>query len=139
MRFNSLALRLFASSAVWTLAVLPVTAILLVSLYRTAVERNFDARLNVYMTSLVASSTTGGARQPQEPAALGEPVFTIPFSGWYWQVKALDGSDRPLYVSDSLLDQQLKLPSQSDIPPDKSLTRRAYAVSYTHLTLPTKA
>ncbi len=127
MRFNSLALRLFASSAVWTLAVLPVTAILLVSIYRTAVERNFDARLNVYMTSLVASSTTGGARQPQEPAALGEPVFTIPFSGWYWQVKALDGSDRPLYVSDSLLDQQLKLPSQSDIPPDKSLTRRAYA------------
>ncbi len=127
MRFNSLALRLFASSAVWTLAVLPVTAILLVSLYRTAVERNFDARLNVYMTSLVASSTTGGARQPQEPAALGEPVFTIPFSGWYWQVKALDGSDRPLYISDSLLDQQLKLPSQSDIPPDKSLTRRAYA------------
>ena len=127
MRFNSLALRLFAASAVWTLAVLPVTAILLVSIYRTAVERNFDARLNVYMTSLVASSTTGGARQPQEPAALGEPVFTIPFSGWYWQVKALDGSDRPLYVSDSLLDQQLKLPSQSDIPPDKSLTRRAYA------------
>ena len=127
MRFNSLALRLFASSAVWTLVVLPVTAILLVSIYRTAVERNFDARLNVYMTSLVASSTTGGARQPQEPAALGEPVFTIPFSGWYWQVKALDGSDRPLYVSDSLLDQQLKLPSQSDIPPDKSLTRRAYA------------
>ena len=127
MRFNSLALRLFASSAVWTLVVLPVTAILLVSIYRTAVERNFDARLNVYMTSLVASSTTGGARQPQEPAALGEPVFTIPFSGWYWQVKALDGSDRPLYVSDSLLDQQLKLPSQSDVPPDKSLTRRAYA------------
>ncbi len=127
MRFNSLALRLFACAAVWTLVVLPITAILLVSIYRTALERNFDARLNVYMTSLVASSTMGGARQPQEPAALGEPVFTIPFSGWYWQVKALDGSDRPLYVSDSLLDQQLKLPSQSAIPPDKSLTRRAYA------------
>ena len=127
MRFNSLAFRLFASSAAWTLVVLPATAFLLVSIYRTAVERNFDARLNVYMTSLVASSTAGGARQPQEPAALGEPVFTIPFSGWYWQVKALDGSDRPLYVSDSLLDQQLNLPSQSDVPPDKSLTRRAYA------------
>ena len=96
MRFNSLALRLFACAAVWTLVVLPITAILLVSIYRTALERNFDARLNVYMTSLVASSTMGGARQPQEPAALGEPVFTIPFSGWYWQVKALDGSDRPL-------------------------------------------
>jgi signal transduction histidine kinase len=126
MRFNSLAFRLFASSAAWTLVVLPATAFLLVSIYRTAVERNFDARLNVYMTSLVASSTMGGARQPEEPAALGEPVFTIPFSGWYWQVKALDGSPRPLYVSDSLLDQQLELPSQSEIPPDQSLTRRAY-------------
>ncbi len=55
MRLNSLALRLFASAAAWTLVVLPVTAILLVSLYRQAVERNFDARLNVYLTSLVAS------------------------------------------------------------------------------------
>ncbi len=126
MRFNSLAFRLFASAAAWTLVVIPVTAILLVSLYRTALERNFDARLNVYMTSLVASSTVGGARQPQEPAPLGEPVFTIPFSGWYWQVKALDGSVRPLYVSDSLLDQQLTLPSQTGIPPDNSLTRSAY-------------
>ena len=127
MRFNSLAFRLFASAAVWTLVVLPVTAILLVSLYRTTVERSFDARLNVYMTSLVASSTTGGARQPQEPAPLGEPIFTIPFSGWYWQIKPLDGSDRPLYVSDSLLDQQLKLPSQSKVLPDNTLTRSAYA------------
>ncbi len=127
MRFNSLAFRLFASAAAWTLVVIPVTAILLISLYRTTLERNFDARLNVYMTSLVASSTVGGARQPQEPAPLGEPIFTIPFSGWYWQVKALDGSVRPLYVSDSLLDQQLNLPSQNGIPPDNSLTRSAYA------------
>jgi signal transduction histidine kinase len=127
MRFNSLAFRLFASAAAWTLVVIPVTAILLVSLYRTALERNFDARLNVYMTSLVASSTTGGSSQPQEPATLGEPVFTIPFSGWYWQLKPLDGSVRPLYVSDSLLDQQLDLPSQNGVPPDNSLTRRAYA------------
>jgi signal transduction histidine kinase len=126
MRFNSLAFRLFASAAAWTLVVLPVTAILLVSIYRGALERNFDARLNVYMTSLVASSTTGGSRQPQEPAPLGEPIFTIPFSGWYWQVKPLDGSDRPLYVSNSLLDQQLKLPSQTEVSPDKTLTRRAY-------------
>ena len=124
MRFNSLAFRLFASAAVWTLVVLPVTAILLVSIYRTALERNFDARLNVYMTSLVASSTTGGSSQPQEPAALGEPIFTIPFSGWYWQVKPLDGSVRPLYVSDSLLDQQLNLPSQNGIPADNTLTRQ---------------
>jgi signal transduction histidine kinase len=53
-------------------------------------------------------------------------VFGIPFSGWYWQIKPLNGAVRPDFVSDSLLDQQLKLPSQSGVLPDASLTRRAY-------------
>ena len=66
MRPNSLAFRLFASATAWTLVVLPVTAFLLVSLYRQALERNFDARLNVYLTSLVASSTEEGAPTPTE-------------------------------------------------------------------------
>jgi signal transduction histidine kinase len=126
MRLNSLAFRLFAAAAAWTLIVLPATAILLVSLYRQAVERNFDARLNVYLTSLVASTTQGGAVKPSEITNLGEPVFGIPFSGWYWQIKPLNGAVRPDFVSDSLLDQQLKLPSQSGVTPDTSLTRRAY-------------
>ncbi|MEX2167558.1 MAG: ATP-binding protein [Methyloceanibacter sp.] len=135
MRPSSLAFRLFASAAAWTLVVIPAAAILLSSLYRQAVERNFDARLNVYLTSLVASSTAdepgspqrGEATSPKEPASLGEPIFTIPFSGWYWQIKPLHGATRPTFVSDSLLDQQLTLPSQSGISPDQSLTRRSYA------------
>ena len=126
MRPNSLAFRLFASAAAWTLVVLPVTAFLLLSLYRQAVERNFDARLNVYLTSLVASTTAEGAETPTAPANLGEPSFTIPFSGWYWQIKEL-AAERPLFISDSLLDQQLKLPSQEGVVPDQTLTRRAYA------------
>ncbi|HEX2448930.1 MAG TPA: ATP-binding protein [Methyloceanibacter sp.] len=127
MRLNSLAFRLFASAAAWTLVVLPATAIVLISLYREAVEKNFDARLNVYLTSLVAATTQGGASAPKQPTNLVEPVFGIPFSGWYWQIKPLNGASRPEFVSDSLLDQQLTLPSQSDVSPDKSLTRRAYA------------
>jgi signal transduction histidine kinase len=126
MRSNSLAFRLFASAAAWTLVVLPVTAFLLLSLYRQAVERNFDARLNVYLTSLIASTTAEGAKTPTAPPNLGEPVFTIPFSGWYWQIKPLD-AEQPLFISDSLLDQQLKLPSQEGVAPDQTLTRRTYA------------
>ncbi|MHA1132915.1 MAG: ATP-binding protein [Alphaproteobacteria bacterium] len=124
---KSLAFRLFASAAAWTLVVIPAAAILLVSLYRQAIERNFDARLNVYMTSLVASSTAEGGDSPQEPTNLGAPIFTIPFSGWYWQIKPLKGSERPLYISDSLLDQQLDLPSREGVAPDDTLTRRSYA------------
>ena len=126
MRPNSLAFRLFASAAAWTLVVIPVTAVLLLSLYRHAVERSFDARLNVYLTSLIASTAAEGTSVPKVPANLGAPDFGIPFSGWYWQIKPLDGADRPLFVSDSLLDQQLNLPSQQAISPDQNRTRRAY-------------
>ena len=129
---NSLAFRLFASAAAWTLVVIPAAAILLSSLYRQAVERNFDARIAVYLTSLVASSsedvTTG---PPKEPSGLGEPSFRIPFSGWYWQIKPLN-AERPLFISDSLLDQQLALPSQSGVAPDETLTRRSYAPGPEH-------
>ena len=104
-----------------------MTAFLLLSLYRQAVERNFDARLNVYLTSLVASTTAQGAKTPTAPANLGEPSFTIPFSGWYWQIKRLD-AEQPLFISDSLLDQQLRLPSREGVAPDQTLTRRAYAL-----------
>ncbi len=135
MRLNSLAFRLFASAAAWTLVVVPVAAFLLLSLYRQAVERSFDARLNVTLTSLIASSTADGGGAPKEPANLGEPSFTIPFSGWYWQIKPLGAPVRPLFVSDSLLDQQLKLPSETNIAPDKSLTRRAYTAGPQEQTL----
>ena len=124
---KSLAFRLFASAAAWTLVVIPVAAVLLTSLYRQAIERNFDARLNVYMTSLVAASTAEGGGAPLEPTGLGAPIFNIPFSGWYWQIKPLKGEVDPLYVSDSLLDQRLGIPSEDGISPDETLTRRSYA------------
>ena len=126
MRLNSLAFRLFASAATWTLVVVPVAAFLLISLYRQTVERNFDARLNVYLTSLIASSTADGRAHPGQPANLGDPAFTLPFSGWYWQIKPRYGAARPTFVSDSLLDQQLDLPSAGRAPPDDTLTWRAY-------------
>ena len=129
---NSLAFRLFVSALALTLLVVPVAAILLSSLFRQAVERNFDARLNVYLTSLVASSTedviTG---TPKEPAGLNEPAFRIPFSGWYWQIKPLN-AERPLFISDSLLDQQLTLPSQIGVEPDETRSRRGYAPGPEH-------
>ncbi|GFO83627.1 ATP-binding protein [Methyloceanibacter sp.] len=124
---KSLAFRLFVSAAAWTLVVMPIAAILLTSLYRQSIERNFDARLDVYMTSLVAASTAEGGDIPESPESLGAPVFDIPFSGWYWQIKPLESAARPLFVSGSLLDQELDLPSKEHVPPDDTLTRRSYA------------
>ncbi|ODA66828.1 Sensor protein PhoQ [Methyloligella halotolerans] len=126
MRRKSLAYRLFVSAAIWTLVVVPAAAILLISLYRHSVERNFDARLNAYLTGLVASSTAEGGTTPTAPANLGEPLFTIPFSGWYWQIKLFKKGTPPLFVSDSLLDQRLWLPSVLGAEPDENLIYRAY-------------
>lgn len=122
---NSLAFRLFAAAAAWALVVLPVTAFILISVYRGAVERNFDARLNVYLTALVAGAA---ARRDiaANPPALRDPDFKLPFSGWYWQITPLGDSGLPLLVSESLLDQRLSIPSGANIAPDENLVRRAY-------------
>src|SRR5262249_1307591 len=91
MRANSLALRLFLSATVWTVLILFATGIVLSSLNRQAVERSFDRRLSVYLRTLVAEvaapEESGGERQPQ---SLGEPLFELPLSGWYWQVTKLN-------------------------------------------------
>lgn len=126
---KSLAFRLFVSAAAWVLMVIPIAVILLTSLYRQSIERNFDARLDVYMTSLIAASTAEGGDEPESPESLGAPFFDIPFSGWYWQIKALDEDEEGLlFASESLLDQQLDLPSDDDILPDETLTRRSYVL-----------
>lgn len=90
MRANSLALRLFLTATVWTAAILLVTGIVLSSLYRQSAERAFDRRLGVFLKTLVADIAApdeGGDRSTQQ---LGEPLFELPLSGWYWQITRLD-------------------------------------------------
>src|SRR5580692_11744422 len=60
MRANSLAVRLFIWATAWTVVILIITGIALSTLYRHAVERAFDRRLDVYLRTLVAG---GGRRE----------------------------------------------------------------------------
>src|ERR1700680_4410870 len=90
MRLNSLALRLFLSATTWTVVILLVTGIVLSSIYRAAVERAFDRRLGVYLRSLVADVATPEENAGKFPQSIGEPLFDLPLSGWYWQVTRLD-------------------------------------------------
>ena len=102
MRFNSLALRLFLSASAWTVAILLVTGIVLSSLNRQTVERSFDRRLGVYLRTLVAD--VAAPEDDRFPQALGEPLFELPLSGWYWQVTKLGGAKPELRASRSLWD-----------------------------------
>src|SRR5205807_10171106 len=107
MRLNSLALRLFLSATTWTVVILLVTGIVLSSIYRAAVERAFDRRLGVYLRSLVADVATPEENAGKFPQSIGEPLFDLPLSRWYWHVTRLDGSTRDVRSSRSLWDATL--------------------------------
>src|SRR5512147_634675 len=90
MRANSLALRLFLSATAWAVVILLITGVVLSSLYLQTVERAFDRRLGVYLRTLVADVASPEEGSDKAPPALGEPLFELPLSGWYWQVTRVD-------------------------------------------------
>src|SRR6202165_543641 len=113
MRANSLALRLFLSATAWAVVILVITGIVLSSLYRTAVERAFDRRLGVYLRTLVADVASPEENAGKFPQSLGEPLFDLPLSGWYWQVTLLDGPTPDVRLARSLWGA--KLPHLADL------------------------
>ena len=104
---------------------LPFTGAVLISLYRDAVERSFDARLNQYLEYLIAVTSPDEGLDIAEPTAMGEPLFSLPFSGWYWEIKAI-GEQSILFKSDSLVSEALGLPSDKGVTPDATEIRKAY-------------
>ena len=87
MRRNSLALRLIAASALWSMVALVAAGLILTSLYRQAVERAFDERLGLNLRALVGSLATQDRSKPTYPGSLGEQRFELSYSGWYWQIR----------------------------------------------------
>ncbi len=115
MRANSLATRLFLSATAWVVAVLLITGVVLSSVYQKSVERAFDRRLNLYLRTLIAEVTS-----PDDPndksddktdeklaLALGEPLFELPLSGWYWRISTVDKPKPEVRTSRSLWDATL--------------------------------
>src|SRR3974390_3335564 len=102
MRANSLAVRLFVSATAWAVIILVTSGVVLSSLYRQAVERAFDRRLGVYLRTLVADVASPEETGEKFPQSLGEPLFELPLSGWYWQVTRLDPGKSEVRSSRSL-------------------------------------
>ena len=107
MRTNSLAVRLFLWATAWTVVILIITGIALSTLYRHAVERAFDRRLDVYLRTLVADVASPEDSGDKFPQSIGEPLFELPLSGWYWQVTRLDSKTPEVHSSRSLWDSNL--------------------------------
>src|SRR5713101_335750 len=127
MRLNSLALRLFFSATTWTVVILLVTGIVLSSIYRAAVERAFDRRLGVYLRSLVADVATPEENAGKFPQSIGEPLFDLPLSGWYWQVTRLDAPTPDVRSSRSLWDATLPPLADLGVSSASGGARQGYA------------
>jgi signal transduction histidine kinase len=115
---RSIALRLAASSVFWSSAILLIAGFILTALYRQTAERSFDQRLLVYANDLAADLVSPGDASAREMPSLGDPRFSIPVSGWYWQVGRLDAQPREIRSSRSLLGNSL--PSLAPPGPNRS-------------------
>ena len=114
MRANSLAFRLFFWAAGLTVVILIITGVVLSSLYRHAVERAFDRRLDVYLRTLVADVASPEEGTDKFPQSIGEPLFELPLSGWYWQVTRLGAAKPEMHSSRSLWDSNLARLPEND-------------------------
>src|ERR1700761_1242470 len=107
MRGSSLATRLFLSATAWVVVILVITGIVLSSVYRDATERAFDRRLNLYLRTLIAEVATPDEPPDRQFQSLGEPLFELPLSGWYWQITRTDTEKPDVRASRSLWDRKL--------------------------------
>src|ERR1700753_3093154 len=112
MRQSSLAARLCLSATAWRVVILAITGFVLSSVYRDATERAFDRRLNLYLRTLIAEVATPDDPPDRQFQSLGEPLFELPLSGWYWQITRTDTDKPEVRASRSLWDK--KLPKLED-------------------------
>jgi len=128
MRANSLALRLFLSATAWTVVILVATGIILSSINREAVERSYDRRLGVYLRTLVADVAAPEQSPDRNGPTLGEPLFELPLSGWYWQITRQGGAKPEVRSSRSLWDSNLPVLEEPDAQADADDTRHGYVM-----------
>ena len=109
LRTNSLAFRLGALAAVWSLLGLLAGVLVLSRVFRDSAERSFDNRLIADLDSVIAVAELDCAGTIVMPRPLAAERFFNPFTGWYWQISSNAKQPKPLMRSRSLWDQWLKL------------------------------
>ncbi|MCP8937732.1 sensor histidine kinase [Alsobacter sp. SYSU M60028] len=125
---QSIARRLFVSSAAWSLAILLIAGVILSTIYRSNTERGFDERLHVYLKSLVAVVASPDESDRPDPFSLGEPRFDLPLSGWYWQITRIDRLPPEVKGSTSLFGGRLPPLPQTTQRSRPGELREGYAV-----------
>jgi signal transduction histidine kinase len=112
---RSLRFRLLAATLVAVAVALVLAGLLLASLFRDHVMRQFSQALNAQLDQVTARLEFDAAGQPQiDPQALTDPRWSRPYSGLYWQVDGANSEQqRGVLRSRSLWDATLVLPSDT--------------------------
>ena len=109
MRRASLALRLALLAIGASAIALALAGILIAGLLRQFVEETYDASLDAAMVAVMASTAYDeAAGRLGLDAAVADPRFEQPYSGWYWQVGDAGGT---LIRSGSLWTSDLSAPA----------------------------
>ncbi|MBV1705843.1 MAG: sensor histidine kinase [Hyphomicrobiales bacterium] len=125
---GSIAFRLFVSATFWSLVILLGAGIALSALYRRTAEADFDNRLDVYMHALIADVATADDPSTAMPTHLGEPLFEISLSGWYWQITRLDGDHGDIRTSRSLFTSHLPRLADQGVAEGAGSVREGYVI-----------
>jgi signal transduction histidine kinase len=127
----SIAARLFVSAAVLSTAILLVAGLVLSAFYRSTAETGFDESLGVYLRALVADIAASGSSSSDETRSdfgqLGEPLFELALSGWYWQITRLDSNTPDIRSSRSLFAARLPKLADEGISAGVGGARKGYA------------
>ncbi|MDE3114995.1 MAG: hypothetical protein KGL26_05270 [Pseudomonadota bacterium] len=85
-RLDSLAARLIASAAVWTMLGLIVGGFVLSGIFSASLESDFDARLKFDLDGMIAAAEPDPAGGVSLQGRFTDPRFERIYSGWYWQI-----------------------------------------------------
>jgi signal transduction histidine kinase len=115
LKLDSLAGRLIAAAAVWTVLALLAGGLILSNAFRESVSGDFDSEIQATMDSLVAAAghdASGDIRL--EERYLG-PGFQRAYSGDYWQIVPIGNTGGGMLISHSLLDHNIVFSDQKAV------------------------
>ena len=118
-----LSVRVVMVSTVLVAMALVLVAIGTADLYRSAIERRFDALLSAHLFSLVVATSLTDADRLVGAPQIGDRRYGMPGSGWMWDVEpASAGVDGRL--SSPFYESGFKAPLTTDVPFDSAFERR---------------
>ena len=109
IKTNSLSFRLIAGAAIWSVLCLIIGGFVLSGVFRNAVEHSFDDQLTFDLDGLIAAAESDAPDHVTSEGRFADPRFERIFSGWYWQITAVEPespASQPV-ISRSLWDQAL--------------------------------